>query len=265
MAKHGLTPENIAAVEEQFQCRAAASDTPPNTFLLYKALEDTSVDQKTARTIIDEINGGASALIEECRRTKQEILEHIKKTPPPFTFIFEGHGGPDAIYLSDGQLADGAIPSESKGTTKITADEFAEALRERQEKFGMPSMGEHDIIVFQNCYSSNFVQRLGKELEGGRMPVCIGAAEHNQLSLYIRPLDVGSLFMAEVVTSPEDSNSTIGDVLIRQYKDLRESPFRHHDGSQPEVNTNPIIYAPDQSGVLQHIGFNPQKSNRSTV
>jgi hypothetical protein len=265
MTKSGLSSADIAVVEEQFQCRAAASNAPINTHSLYRALEDASVEKETARKIIDEINGGSAALVDECRRIKAEILDRITTTPPPFTFIFEGHGGPDAIYFSDGQLAAGAVPVESQGTTKITADEMAEALRKRQELFGMPKVGEHDIFVFQNCYSSNYVEKLGKALEGGRIPICIGAAEHNQLSLYLRPLDIGSLFMGEVVTSPDDSNSTIGDVLIRQYKDLRNNPFRHHDGSQPEVNTNPIIYVPDQSGVLQHIGFNPNKPKSMTT
>jgi len=64
-------------------------------------------------------------------------LTAIQETPPPFTFIFDGHGGPDAIYFSGGEKIDLSTCSaeEVENAKKITLIEFFEVYKSRIVNF----------------------------------------------------------------------------------------------------------------------------------
>ncbi len=219
------------------------------------------------------------------RAAKEQILHEIRTTPPPFTFVFEGHGSPDRICLSDGEIdSDGNILISDESVV-ISSEEFAEALKTRHLNFGPVIDGAYDIIVFQNCYSANFVRHIGEQLHGVRTPVFLGAAEFDQVSIFSYPSEIGAAFLGEVVSSSAGGDSTIGDVLERQYKDLQpfyesaiQSTSQNPDGVETydhnaDGNTNPVILVPDANGVLRQIGSkqepnpsnDPSRSNTSKM
>lgn len=83
------------------------------------------------------------------------------------TFLFDGHGGPAALYLSDGQV-DGLEPAGEQGiietekTIKITVDELSAALTKRSQRIGKEEVAK-DILIFSACYNHTFLRSLSPQ------------------------------------------------------------------------------------------------------
>jgi hypothetical protein len=222
-----------------------------------RALQENQVESSTHEKILQTLRGPKSQQLAQLKQVKQNLLETMVNTPPPFTFVFDGHGGPDSLYLSDGRLGRDMSPTEAKTTIQITADELAGVMRARGEKYGFTAdtaAEQRDVLIFQNCYNHNFVRRMNQQLDGMPVPISVGASEYNQLSLFLHPDPAGALFLSEVVGAKKGSTSNLGSVIERQLKDLSQTKYRIGDNEGTfDGNTNPSIVVPDADGKPRQI------------
>ncbi|MBT4119855.1 MAG: hypothetical protein HOG89_02040 [Candidatus Peribacter sp.] len=201
--------------------------------------------------------------IENLTQAKQKILDQIRTTPPPFTFVFDGHGGPDAIYLSDGSI-DGFSPGvgasdsevqEFKDTISISAQEIGEAFAARDATFGKEiasSPEKRDVLILSCCFNANFIRNMYRHMGSAPKPVAIGQSEYNQYSLYFKPNKYGSPFLANTVgAAKEDGPATLGTVFDKEFTNMEE--ITDEKGEVFEGNTNPSVYVPDENNVIMQI------------
>ncbi len=173
--------------------------------------------------------------LESLKRTKNKILEQIKTAKTPFTFVFEGHGGPDALYLSDGQaVVDKNKIVETGKTIKITVEDLFQAYNQRQKKFGaeQSSPEKRDIFVNGSCYSANFIRKfyLLCDKEDVIKPIFTGESEYGQYGYSEYRSKYGDTFYDNLFnTTPR---ATLGDII---------------ENDPRNDNSNPSLYIPDTS------------------
>lgn len=171
------------------------------------------------------------------REMKEEILKKIEVTPPPFTFVFDGHGGADAIYMDAGNITTpGHSPSETLSDIRITVDELAEAFNKRYEKYPALTTIEaanRDILIFASCFNHSFVRRFYELLsEDVGKPITIGTAEYGQYS-------------------HSNYESRFGNNFFEHTLGLwRNAPTQFQEVFWGDINQgidNPYVYIPDAS------------------
>lgn len=123
---------------------------------------------------------------ESLKDKKEKILSSIETYPEPMTFFFDGHGGPDALYLSDGEIKGTTregkdLPNETETTIKITFVELGNALKKRWENTPHKYA---DILILHACYAHDFFRNLYEYLAKSNTPAPIGvcASEYGQYS-----------------------------------------------------------------------------------
>ncbi len=119
---------------------------------------------------------------ESALKAKKNMLEQIRTTKRPATFLFSMHGSPDALFLTHGHIIGGTISVPDSAVT-ITVAELADALRDRERKFPMPKKAkpeDRDILIFETCYNATFIRSLYEQLGNLPKPTVIGAGEHGQ-------------------------------------------------------------------------------------
>lgn len=179
---------------------------------------------------------------ESLKEAKDAILKNIVSAGHPFTFVFEGHGSPEAIYLSDGEVIDEKRVRETPDTIRITVAELATALRLRSEWF--PAVGDpadprrRDILVLESCFNADFLRALHTRLGDAPKPIVLGASEYGQYSYDQKSDTLGSHFFSGVLQMGKKNHiSTFGDVFEHEF----EGP------------TNPSIYGPDEKNTTQQV------------
>jgi hypothetical protein len=162
---------------------------------------------------------------DELKKVKEDVLEAVITTPPPMTFFFDGHGGPDALYINNGQLVGGELVRNDDMDT-ISFKELAVAITKRKEKFSGDAL-DKDIYINAGCFNHTFIRNLYAEIKvlGGVAPITIGEAEYGQVgsgnkAKYKNMYQLGTL------------GTTIGN--------LREN--------QDNWETNFTVYVPDAQG-----------------
>lgn len=211
---------------------------------------------KNMSKVVELVRGTETERIENLKQLKRNIIEAIENTPPPFTFIFEGHGGPDDLYLSDGYIGNNKMPVEHEDTIKLSSEEIAKAFQKRHENFGAQEKENKDILIFQDCYNSNFIGRLSALLPKENMPVIFGSSEFNQYSLFNLGDEYGSPFLSDVMGIRDGLKSHMDDIFKRQ---LNNQVIELKDGEEIfkyDINTNPGIYVPDKEGNLIQVSQN---------
>ena len=191
--------------------------------------------------------------LESLRDTKNDLLNKIKNTPPPFTYIFDGHGNENEMVLMNTNLIDRLFNHEEKreayeqGYNRISVTEIADCIKERYKKFPQlkkASPQEQDIFIFQVCLGSNFLRELRRTLDREMgpdvfYPIIVTQAEYGQngFSEYTSPY--GDVFYEKVMDMGSAKKTTLGTIIERQ-----------HLG-----NTNPTLWVPS---------INSKKGNRYT-
>jgi len=231
----------------------------PYTDKEYKAWEESSEDvhlfgKKGNQDAIKAQQDGKGSYeiirpkkkIEALQQAKKDMLEKIKTMAPPATFILDGHGGPDAWYLSDGTVAETAKTgkvTETDATVKISVEELAQALVERAKKFPKLKTEDpsgKDIFVFACCYNSNFIRSLYEQLGDAPKPIALGMSEYGQYGYSVIRSKYGSKLFSQVLELKNDRPTTISDVFKNEFKDF----------------SNPSLYIPDDKNLPMQITKN---------
>lgn len=164
---------------------------------------------------------------------KKKTLEAIMTTPPPMTFMFDGHGSADGLYMNNG-IVSGDKPM-GVDTDFISAKEIAGAISKRKEKFPRETL-LNDIYIYSSCMNHNFMRNVYAEIKslGGVPPVSIGESEYGQYSFtnmeqYKTMYQLGTL------------GTTIGH--------LRENELKY-------LSSNFTIFVPDENGDIFQVAAN---------
>ena len=169
--------------------------------------------------------------LESLKETKKNVLEKISTTKPPFTFIFDGHGGEDALYFSDGQIPEinnqGPNQKETKNTIKITLEELNSAYVERCKNFPELSSldpANKDIFILTSCYNHTFIRNFYDLLpENMPKPIFIGQSEYGQFG-YGDYSDYGNAFFEKTLNLTKEGNTTFGDLFEGEFKNIGSNP-----------------------------------------
>lgn len=190
--------------------------------------------------------------LESLKQTKVAIIEAVKTTQPPFTFVFQGHGGPDALYLSDGKTNQEAQNQgdkiiETENTVKITVHELFEAYKIRKKKF--QSNKSQDIFIDAGCYNSNFIRNfyILCEKEGIQKPIFIGESEYGQYGYSEYISRYGDSFFDGMFDNNDEQRATIGNIM---------------DNDDTNPNSNPSIYIPSDTNQTIQLSENKRDELR---
>jgi hypothetical protein len=172
---------------------------------------------------------------------KRQIIKQIESSPPPFTFVFDGHGMMDGIFLAGGDIENLAQLLE-QSYFYITPAELGAAITVRYQNF--PDLlnndpSRRDIYIFSSCFSVNFIRILYSELLASgitQLPICISPTEFGQYSITNYDSLYGVDFFETTLGLGSRRPTTLGDVM-------------NNDSSQ--LDTNPSLYIPEQDTVLQ--------------
>lgn len=189
---------------------------------------------------------------EALKKAKQAILEKVETIGHPMTFLFDGHGGPDALYLSDGQV-EGLQPAsaqdilETEKTIKITVDELSAALTKRSQKIGKEKVSK-DILIFSACYNHTFLRSMYDKLEasGAGKPIVFGESEFGQVGYSSKESPYGSSFFDQLIQPGKPT--TLGDIWNLPYN----------------TEMNPSLYIPSNN-TPQQVAANEIQGQESSV
>jgi hypothetical protein len=115
---------------------------------------------------------------ENLLKMKSDFLETVSTTKN-ITIFFDGHGGEDNIYLSDGGIDKDGNVEDYESSVSISTSELSDALL-KQSKL---DDGSRTILINHACFSQNFVRTLYEKLEEAgveKLPIMIGMSEYGQ-------------------------------------------------------------------------------------
>jgi hypothetical protein len=259
-----IPSEASSKILEAFEASPLAEGQRLTLIHLTKVIQDHGFDEEMGR-VVDLVRGTENERIEKLKQIKNDTLKAIETTPPPFTFIFEGHGGPNYLYLSDGHIGKNKIPEEHEDTIKISSEEIVAAFQKRHENFGSLQKENKDVLIFQDCYNSNFIRRLSSSLVKENMPVIFGSSEFNQLSLFSLGSEYGALFLSEVMGIRNGLKTNVGEIIKRQLDDQVIEVKDVEKVEKYNINTNPGIYVPDKEGNLIQVSQIKSKDSSSDI
>lgn len=215
---------------------------------------------KTFRRSVNKVAGGYEAIVPKgdtvghLKESKRRILDAIRTTPPPFTFVFDGHGEAGSLVLMNWKKMEKVFGKEraikvgGKKYDDLTAEEVAEAISDRYVNFPQlkdASPEQKDIFIIAACSSNNFLINvytfLSRKVSSVSMPIIISAAEYGQYGFSDNQY-YGSNFFSRVLGlsafwSNGASESTIKTILE----------------NQSEGNSNPTIFIPIKDAPGQYM------------
>ena len=229
-----------------------------------KAIED----QGTLN--VDRVRADQS--LESLKSKKKQILDRIETSQPPFTFVFNGHGSSDRLFLSKGQIENGEILA--KDSISISYGELAFAFAKRYKKYPKLLNTEpenQDILVFSSCYNHTFVRnfyvKLKLKLKSGwkkylperiakwnivkwnfSLPIALGASEYNQYGYHNSFNKYGGDFWKNILNLKEKGHITTFGTMMNK---------------EDNGDTNPYLYIPAANGQFRQIAKN-EIDNRET-
>lgn len=156
--------------------------------------------------------------------------------PPPLTFYFAGHGGPDGMYMNNGKTTEGG-QEHTSNMDFISSGEFAAAVAKRRTLFpGREAELAKDIYISAACFSANCIEDVRDRLKvlGGVQPILIPLAEYGQYGPGYGAEDHQGVY---AVLGAGKANVTLGDVIRDAEKGI----------------TDITVYVPDNKGISQQI------------
>lgn len=219
-----LDPETIDAVKKNI-----GGDNPEEKLQTFKPSSETpSVD--------------------ELKKMEDAILLSIETTPPPLTFLFDGHGLEDGLFYINGYVSND-IKNSGKGKESMSAEKLAKAIAKRKENFpGREEDLAKDVYIFSSCYSHTYARRvidINKE-NGGIQPVFVGVSEYGQYGFSTFEFDKS--YNKTFGIGQEDS--TLG-ALFGRAKDSK--------------NSHISIYLPDQNNAPKQVVENETPNKNRAI
>ncbi len=247
--------------DEQYQEWEKASEDPHR--FGKKGTQDAIKKQQDGEGTYEMLRPAKN--LEALQKAKEDILQKIKTMGPPSTFIFDGHGGPDAWYLSDGTVsgtAKAGTVNETDTTVKISVEELAQALVERAKKFPQLRTNDpskKDIFIFACCYNTNFIRSLYMQMGDAPKPIALGASEYGQYGYSKLGSIHGSRFFSEILQLEKNKKTHINPV-----SPSRKQLIIHEAAKRPTVisdvfenefsdDSNPSLYIPDDKNLPMQI------------
>lgn len=180
---------------------------------------------------------------EELRQLKISVLNKVATTKPPMRFIFSGHGSPNKLYVTNGEIKNGKIDEgENDKLNGITVEELAKAVIERSKNFpDQLEMIAKDTYIFSSCSNNEFMRTFYSliQKENGVSPRTIGESEYGQYGFSTKDKRYNIYEFGKTGT-------TLGDVRKKQI---------YYTAS------NITIYAPNKEGQPQQIGRAEKNQN----
>lgn len=191
---------------------------------------------------------------ESVLKVKQDTLAWIKgQKHPSFTVVFDGHGGENGFFFSDGWIRNGGgVEGESETSNNISPRELADALIEQHQNLQGESEGV-PIFVFSACYSTNYLRKLYDILEesGIPKPIAIGISEYGQTGDDDFKSPYGCKFLERTILQI-DRNGTATIQGVIEQDDVQES-------------SNPSLYIPDSENRPQQLSKQIQGGSDEVV
>ncbi len=250
LSKHGIDKDIVKAVLKELTSIYPKASTI-NMLHISEVLRSNDMDKGIVGEVLEGLRGSIDARISKLEQNKEDIKHSLENTPPPMTFIFDGHGSEEGIYLSDGLLDGTGRPNESSQCIKFSPDEISELMKVRSEKFSSQLRSQADILVFASCYSANFIRKIDGSLEGFNKPICVGISEYGQVGFSNVDNIYGMGFYSDVMGLGNDKQSpgpTLKYLMDNQYKDDIDIDNKIYPN-----RTNPSMFVPDENGVLRQI------------
>ncbi len=233
--KYGNIPlfykRNICLITHNEQFRNGFSQTP--RFGRRKFLDRLKEQQSNDGALAFYHDVAQNNTTEELKKARDAALINIQEMPPPATFIFRGHGSPDALWLAKKEVLPSGEKITTGGNLSISDEDFAEAWAKRSEKFGAEAISK-DIVILASCYNHNFVRSIYDKLKDKKAAsfISAGSAEYGQVGYTNFDESLGSDFLKQVLRLNSE-RSTLGDVW-----DSEEKGDFIGGG-------NPYVYVPD--------------------
>lgn len=176
-------------------------------------------------------NEGEASLTE----VKNFLIEKLKNVDPPLTFVFDGHGAPEGMFLSNGQpLPDGTF----KNGVYISYQDMVDVFAYRAQHFG-PEAIRSDIVIVSACLNQNFQRTMHLQLRSRNLPtpIVITPSEFNRYAYSNYANEMGTDFFDKILNI-ESENSTFGDVFKndRNVPAFNPSTFIDVDGALLQVS-----------------------------
>jgi len=196
---------------------------------------------------LDVLRGKESLL--SLTEKKYTALEKIETAESPFTFVFDGHGGPNKIYLSSGKISNGKL-IESETAVKITVRELFRSYKVRQEKYpSSKDPAKKDIFINSGCYSANFIRSFYNLCDKFNVPkpIFAGESEYGQFGYSEYASLNGDKFFDAMFDYSDSTPATLGNLI-------------NHDIRNPSSNIS--IYIPDDENVTMQLTENERQSSQ---
>lgn len=155
---------------------AANNETWPNGSIRFMRPEVESAIKKSVglrdkvpKGNVETVRANPQSTSQELIDKKNHIINAIRNTPPPFRFVFDGHGVERELVLHNGS---GIV---------ISTKDLGEAIAARKQKFAEKDLAR-DLYILSSCFSHNFQRDTMLEIQknNGTMPIFIGEPEMGQ-------------------------------------------------------------------------------------
>jgi len=171
-------------------------------------------------------------------------LDKISATEPPLTFVFDGHGSDDGIFLQDGQIDGKISAADEENLIKISVDDLFENYRTRKFDPKNP-----DIFLFSSCFNSTFIRKFYElcENENVQKPIFLGESEFGQFA-FSENNSFNNNFFEQIFKYDENSKSysaTIGNAI---------------SADNFNEQSNPTILFPDEKNRTRQLSFLAKKN-----
>jgi len=144
----------------------------------------------------------------ERKRLFLETLSHgLYAKDKNSIFILRGHGNQVSFFLTNGEIMKTGEFNIRKDTVSISAEKFADAIKQRYAQFGADAI-ENTIIIFNACLQQDMVKKILSILKKSETPppLFITPSEYGQSSFHVK-------------TSVNRFGSFFNELLIR--KDIK--------------------------------------------
>ncbi len=207
---------------------SALKDQSPENLTVFKAIENTEQN-----------------LVGQKRNLLDFLSSHDK-----VTLVVNAHGGPDAIYFTNGVPNKKGVIDKRNDFDYVTVDELALTLEQRFDN------GHTDvpILIFSSCYNQDFIRSLYDHVvrindvkkKSIPMPIMCGSTEYGQFGYSDYDSKYKDKFLEAILDKKK--NTKVKDLI--EIEDSTE---------EKDISTNPSLFIPIKESVANKKSKNAKK------